>query len=570
MLLATLLLALPAPAPLPAAQDTLSASALRSAIDRTVRWVHGRQDPASGAYGDVPTTVAVLEDLLACHREYRGGDGPFVDRAVLWLVGEQGADGALAAAGASPDEARRTSLRAASVLERLGRGEEAARARAFAGDVELPAPALPADPIARAAELLAGRAEDGGFGQGDGRLRATADALGELIRLERAARAAETRAAAKAPEPLPAFGEADHVKVRTALERGAAFLLTQRVGDTGLFGVEGRVDAGLTAMVASALLAVPEPRSDELRAAIDRVLDWLVSLQKPDGSIHDGALPNYVTSAAVMALAAGGREEDRAAIAQARAWLKELQADEGEGYTSENRFYGGVGYGDDERPDLSNLQMALQALADAGVEPGDAAFEKALVFLQRCQNRSETNDLELARDGGVIVSGEDGGAGYAPGDSKAGFVDLGDGRKAPRSYGSMTYALLKCYLFAGLAKDDERVQAAWKWLRENYTLDVNPGFEASSNPADAYQGLFYYFYTMAKALDLYGEERIVDAQGTSHAWRAQLAGRVVAMQRQDGSWRNENSSRWLEGMPLLATSYAMVTLSHARPATTGG
>ena len=67
----------------------------------------------------------------------------------------------------------------------------------------------------------------------------------------------------------------------------------------------------------------------------------------------------------------------------------------------------------------------------------------------------------------------------------------------PRSYGSMSYALLKGYLFAGLAKDDPRVQAVWKWLRENYTLDVNPGFQASDDPTASYQGLFYYFYTMA-------------------------------------------------------------------------
>ncbi|MEQ1892424.1 MAG: hypothetical protein ABL998_07795, partial [Planctomycetota bacterium] len=254
-----------------------------------------------------------------------------------------------------------------------------------------------------------------------------------------------------------------------------------------------------------------------------------------------------------------------ARITRAIEFLKVLQADEPEGYSEGDRYYGGVGYGNDERPDLSNLQMALEAMHAGGVPSSDPAFQKALTFLQRCQNHSETNELAIVSEGKTYISGNDGGASYAPGESKAGFVDLPDGKRIPRSYGSMSYALLKGYLFAGLTKDDARVQALWKWLRENYTLDVNPGFPASDDPTASYQGLFYYFHTMAKALDLYGEETIVDGAGKSHAWRGELAGRIAAMQRQDGSWLNENSMKWFEANPVLATSYAMLTLGTALP-----
>jgi squalene-hopene/tetraprenyl-beta-curcumene cyclase len=210
--------------------------------------------------------------------------------------------------------------------------------------------------------------------------------------------------------------------------------------------------------------------------------------------------------------------------------------------------------------------MALEALHAAGTPASDPAFQKALAFMQRCQNRSESNDLVLVGDGKTIASGNDGGAGYSPGESKAGFVTLADGRQIPRSYGSMSYALLKGYLFAGLSKEDARVQALWKWLRENYTLDVNPGFQASDDPTAAYQGLFYYFYTMAKALELFGEGLIVDRAGVEHDWRQELCARLVAMQRQDGSWVNENAARWFEGNPVLATSYALLTLATAQTA----
>ena len=59
---------------------------------------------------------------------------------------------------------------------------------------------------------------------------------------------------------------------------------------------------------------------------------------------------------------------------------------------------------------------------------------------------------------------------------------------------------------------------------------------------------------------------VVDPDGVAHPWRRQLCGRLIAMQRRDdGSWVNENAPRWWEGNPVLATSYAMITLSHAMP-----
>jgi squalene-hopene/tetraprenyl-beta-curcumene cyclase len=230
-------------------------------------------------------------------------------------------------------------------------------------------------------------------------------------------------------------------------------------------------------------------------------------------------------------------------------------------YAEDHPYYGGIGYGSSERPDLSNLQMALEALTASGLDQNHEAFQRSLRFLERCQNRSEKNDVQIPDGGKVVVSGDDGGSAYAPGQSMAGYIELEGGKKVPRSYGSMTYALLKSYAFAGIPKSDPRMKAAWEWLRRNYTLDVNPGFEAGTDPTAAYQGLYYYFAVMAKALDVYGEETIVDAQGVAHSWRKDLAGRIVAIQKKaDGSWLNENSPRWYEGNPILATSYALLTL----------
>ena len=139
-------------------------------------------------------------------------------------------------------------------------------------------------------------------------------------------------------------------------------------------------------------------------------------------------------------------------------------------------------------------------------------------------------------------------------------MTLADGTRVPRSYGSMTFALLKGYLLAGLEKDDPRVVAAWKWITANYSLDLNPGFEASADPSEAYQGLFYYFLAMARALELYGEDEITTADGVVHNWKSELGARLTDMQKGDGSWENTNSPRWFEGNPTLATAYALVIM----------
>ena len=316
-------------------------------------------------------------------------------------------------------------------------------------------------------------------------------------------------------------------------------------------------------MAIGGLLAAPEPRAKPVQEAIDAGLAWLVSLQKPDGSIQDGELANYTTSAAVLALAKSGKPEFKPVIAKAQKYLIDLQADEGEGYSPDHPYYGGNSYGDEQRPDMSNVQMALEALAASGVTKDDPAFKRALVFLQRCQNRSESNDTKVEEGGKTIVSGNDGGGIYTPVSSKAGYVDLEGGKRVMISYGSMTYALLKCYVLVGVPKDDPRMKACLEWLKKNYTVDVNPGFERSADPAAGYQGLYYYLHSMAKALDVFGEETITDAQGKAHSWRKEMAGRLVAMQRKDGSWSNENSSRWYEGNPVLATSWAMISLQIA-------
>ena len=270
------------------------------------------------------------------------------------------------------------------------------------------------------------------------------------------------------------------------------------------------------------------------RALIDQAL-------REDGAFEGGLVTNYVTSCVVSALAViEGPEDPR--VQDGVAWLKKAQWDGVEGHTPESNWYGGAGYGKHQRPDLSNTQTMLDALRDAGVPPEDEAFQRALAFITRAQNRSESNPASWAGDDGGFVY-TPAGEGESKRESEVGSL---------RSYGSMTYAGFKSLLYAGLDVDDPRVQAALDWLRRHWTLEENPGLGS--------QGYFYYLHVMSRALRAFGQDSITDNSGKIHDWRRELAERLLALQEPDGSWVNRSSDRWLEGESCLATAYAVLAL----------
>ena len=125
-----------------------------------------------------------------------------------------------------------------------------------------------------------------------------------------------------------------------------------------------------------------------------------------------------------------------------------------------------------------------------------------------------------------------------------------------RSYGSMTYAGLKSMIYAGLKPDDPRVKAASDYIAKHYSLDENPGLGE--------RGLYYYYQTFARTLELIGKPTFVDAGGTSHDWRAELAAALSNRQDANGSWVNKADS-FMEGDPNLVTAYGLLALAYARP-----
>ena len=209
------------------------------------------------------------------------------------------------------------------------------------------------------------------------------------------------------------------------------------------------------------------------------------------------------------ALAATKNPKYDAVIAAARKYLLRHQADEGEGYKPDHPFYGGIGYGGGERPDMSNVYIVLEGLKATSTDPKDPVWQKALVFVNRSQNRSESNDQKWAAN--------DGGFAYRPGSNPAEYEN------GTSSYGGMTAAGLLSLLFAGTDKNDPRVQAAYKWMTANYTLELNPGTTKK-------HGLFYFYNAFAKVMSAYGEDTFTDGNGQKHNWRNELAQKLLSLQ----------------------------------------
>ena len=345
--------------------------------------------------------------------------------------------------------------------------------------------------------------------------------------------AAQTPVRDNAPRPLATLSAETRQKLTDALNKGGAYLKQQQKPD-------GTFDAnpGVTGMAATALLKMPGRRDAELKT-VAKTLDYLRGLAKPDGGIYDKMIPHYITAVSIMTFAAAGQPQDKPLIEKGRRYLAEHLLDEGEGVKKDDKFYGGMGYGgtsDGGKADLISLEYGLRAMKEGGLADNDPAWDKAIQFLQRTQNTEANDQPWKANDGGFI---------YYPGYSQAGET---------RSYGSATYAGIMSYVWSNVKKDDRRVQSVMKWVRDNYTVDENPGIGQKT--------VYYYYMVFAKALQAIGEPVIVDAKGVSHNWREDLAAKLLSLQHPEGFWVNPVPDE-MQDNKVLVTTFTLMAIEAA-------
>ncbi len=360
----------------------------------------------------------------------------------------------------------------------------------------------------------------------------------------------------------PARHESLKQEIQLAYERGLNFLKAKQNPATGQWGdAEPVAFTGLA--MASFLLQPGRQPADPAPAGIDKAEAFLLKNVQPDGGIYVKARANYNTSLALMALMLRPKLENEQVLLAARRFIIGQQNDFDAKGAQDNPFDGGVGYGTPKpgipaHADLSNTHFALEALyysqalladkGDAGKNEPQLNFAAAIQFIQNCQNRPETNKAPWVstdpKDAGGFI--------YSPGETRGGETKTADGRTALRSYGSISYAGLLSFIYAGIDKSDPRVQAVLQWLSENYTLDENPGLGA--------EGLYYYYHTMAKGLAIAGVDFLKTKDGRVIDWRADLAAKLLNLQQGDGSWANR-TGRWMESDTTLTTCYMLMALA---------
>lgn len=349
------------------------------------------------------------------------------------------------------------------------------------------------------------------------------------------------------PQMPPAAIKPSGDKTLDAIRRGMEFLKVHQEAD-GEFSA-GLIDPkpGFTALVVDSIARSPDKYRETGQPFLKKAAEAIVRHQQPNGSICTPSfgLETYLTACSVLALSALENPAYAKNIEKAREYLLSVQYKDDE----QNPNFGAAGYKSEGKTSGDVTANWIEALKAAGVKEGDPAFKNAEKFLSRLQNNSETNDLPAP---GTEV-GDDGGFFYRPGESKAPDEKGKSGKRIPKSYGLMSYAGLKSFMYMDIKKDDPRVIKARQWVADNFTLEENRNIGAD--------GLFYYYLTMAKALTLYGEPEIKTSDGKVHNWAQELTDKLLSVQDPDGSWRNKASTRWYENDSVQVTAFAIRTLS---------
>lgn len=370
-------------------------------------------------------------------------------------------------------------------------------------------------------------------------------------------------------------------KANDSIDKGIAYLRAQQ-GEDGSWMPD--MGPAVTGLVLTALLEQPEIGPDDKTAA--KAIAYILKNVQDDGSIRkgpDGILASYNTALSLSALARIGGSSPEAASAikggqeflKGTQWIVGMKDPDGKTIDEDHPFYGGFGYGGSGRPDISNTQLALQALHDTGVNCEDPVFKRALTFLNRIQ-AVESNDKNADKfeelDGGFIYSSSINKDHIGVPESKASQDQIDEGKAGRpvsglRTYGSVTYAGFKSMIYANLDRDDPRMKAALSWISKNYTLNQNPGMPEEQK----LQGLFYYYLTMGRALNAYGKSTITLTRPSADGgeptiekrdWANDLIDVIVSQQDKEGWWAN-TESRWLESQPVLVTAYSVIALQNA-------
>lgn len=163
------------------------------------------------------------------------------------------------------------------------------------------------------------------------------------------------------------------------IDRGLEYL--RKKGQAQDRTLTSQAGSGITALAVTAALRNGVPLEDTLVARGLTAMEKVV--QSDDGIYGSDRLRNYETCVGMVCFAAAntdGRYDE--ILSNAEKYVRSLQI----GGENTHPWYGGVGYGGPERPDLSNTAYLVEALTALDASPDDEAIQRALTFVSVCQN----------------------------------------------------------------------------------------------------------------------------------------------------------------------------------------
>mgnify|MGYP001794860757 CR=1 FL=1 len=337
-----------------------SGTIFKREVDGLVRSIRGELLDNGSVGGTVADTARLLTAMGYCHRLYHAGDGPVVRPQLEWLFSHRRADGSFG----TPEESVLTATAwARSAMQVLN-------PKGYASDITLlnrwlKGKGQTQDPFGELVDGVLAEAAKGVWPEQVGAQALQKDPahhpLDLLVQLV-ACQVANKRLDAGTGPSAAAWSKAQQAGVDylMGLQEGGVFSVPTPAGSFP--------DPGITSLALAAIATKPGgKRSEAEQQTLMQGWAWILDQQNPDGSFGRQTI-NYTTCAAVQALKRWDDPKAKQALAEAQRYILGIQNIESRGYTTSDRDYGSIGYGGDERGDLSNTVFALDALRSSGLE----------------------------------------------------------------------------------------------------------------------------------------------------------------------------------------------------------
>ena len=320
--------------------------------------------------------------------------------------------------------------------------------------------------------------------------------------------------------------------IDAAIERGARWLRMAQQDD-GAFSPEDARGTCRVALTAMALWSLNEPQRSIEDADAVRAARVLLTNCRDDGGIYDPArgLAVYTSGVSSRALRTLGKRPDWPELGSALANVELFTYRR----VAPDSIVDAVQPGETS---VAQSREVARSLLDTS-KPSEDGKRKALEFLSRCEQDSTRAPARVRSS-------------------------LQTGRTD--QIGPFGYDDLLPFVYFDLAPEQQIALRAREALRAYYTPERNPDLTkryGGEGFVPGTQGLFYYYFLVSKALTCFRQPALVTADGTSHVWADEIAARLVRAQRPSGEWSNPDP-QWWEGEPVLATSYALLTLKLCR------